>query len=100
LADLSPSTYGLNKNVYGYAFRTDEPKHGETLKPHTMRIIQSIAVELKNTIDEIINSEVENETYLLAESLVLLNLLKGLIDVEHEKRCLAQLSRSEKIINH
>jgi hypothetical protein len=65
-----------------------------------MRIIQSIAVELKNTIDEIINSEVENETYLLAESLVLLNLLKGLIDVEHEKRCLAQLSRSEKIINH
>ena len=57
-----------------------------------MEKIKSVSVELANKIDEIINSKVENETYLLVESLFILNELKELISEEHEQRTKNQLN--------
>ena len=51
-----------------------------------MQNIKSVSVELSNKIEEMINSKVKNETYLLVESLIILEELKELISKEHDQR--------------
>jgi hypothetical protein len=57
-----------------------------------MQNIKSVSVELSNKIDEMINSKVKNETYLLVESLIILEELKELISKEHDQRTQNQLN--------
>ena len=59
-----------------------------------MQNIKSVSVELSNKIDEIINSKVKNETYLLVESLIILEELKELISKEHDQRTQNQLTQN------
>jgi hypothetical protein len=65
-----------------------------------MQNIKSVSVELSNKIEEMINSKVKNETYLLVESLIILEELKELISKEHDQRTKNQLTQNtiEKII--
>ena len=58
-----------------------------------MQNIKSVSVELNNKIEEIINSKVENETYLLVEALIILQELKELIGKEHDQRTQNQLTQ-------
>jgi hypothetical protein len=58
-----------------------------------MQNIQSVSVELNNKIEEIMNSKVENETYLLVEALIILEELKQLISKEHDQRTQNQLTQ-------
>jgi hypothetical protein len=57
-----------------------------------MQNIKSVSVELSNKIEEMINSKVKNETYLLVESLIILEELKELISKEHDQRTQNQLT--------
>lgn len=59
-----------------------------------MQNIKSVSVELNNKIEEIINSKVENETYLLVEALIILEELKELISKEHDQRTQNQLTQT------
>ena len=59
-----------------------------------MQNIKNVSVELSNKIDEIINSKVKNETYLLVESLIILEELKELISKEHDQRTQNQLTQN------
>ena len=58
-----------------------------------MQNIKSVSVELNNKIEEIMNSQVKNETYLLIESLIILEELKQLISKEHDQRTQNQLTQ-------
>jgi hypothetical protein len=58
-----------------------------------MQNIKNISVELSNKIEEMINSKVKNETYLLVESLIILEELKELISKEHDQRTKNQLTQ-------
>ena len=58
-----------------------------------MQNIKSVSVELSNKIEEMINSKVKNETYLLVESLIILEELKQLISKEHDQRTQNQLTQ-------
>jgi hypothetical protein len=59
-----------------------------------MQKIKSVSVELSNKIEEMINSKVKNETYLLVESLIILEELKELISKEHDQRTQNQLTQN------
>jgi hypothetical protein len=59
-----------------------------------MQNIKSVSVELSNKIEEMINSKVKNETYLLVESLIILEELKELISKEHDQRTQNQLTQN------
>jgi hypothetical protein len=59
-----------------------------------MQNIKSVSVELSNKIEEMINSKVKNETYLLVESLIILEELKELISKEHDQRTQKQLTQT------
>jgi hypothetical protein len=59
-----------------------------------MKNIKSVSVELSNKIEEMINSKVKNETYLLVESLIILEELKELISKEHDQRTQNQLTQN------
>jgi hypothetical protein len=58
-----------------------------------MKNIKSVSVELSNKIEEMMNSKVKNETYLLIESLIILEELKQLISKEHDQRTQNQLTQ-------
>lgn len=58
-----------------------------------MQNIKSVSVELNNKIEEVMNSKVENETYLLVEALIILEELKELISKEHDQRTQNQLTQ-------
>jgi hypothetical protein len=58
-----------------------------------MQNIKSVSVELSNKIEEMMNSKVKNETYLLIESLIILEELKQLISKEHDQRTQNQLTQ-------
>jgi hypothetical protein len=59
-----------------------------------MQNIKNVSIELSNKIEEMINSKVENETYLLVESLIILEELKELISKEHDQRTQNQLTQN------
>ena len=59
-----------------------------------MQNIKSVSIELSNKIEKMINSKVENETYLLVESLIILEELKELISKEHDQRTQNQLTQN------
>ena len=58
-----------------------------------MQNIKSVSVELNNKIEEVMNSKIENETYLLVEALIILEELKELISKEHDQRTQNQLTQ-------
>jgi hypothetical protein len=60
-----------------------------------MQNIKSVSVELSNKIEEMMNSKVKNETYLLIESLIILEELKQLISKEHDQRTQNQLTNKK-----
>ena len=59
-----------------------------------MQNIKSVSIELSNKIEKMINSKVENETYLLVESLIILEELKELMSKEHDQRTKNQLTQT------